>query len=140
MCFALELETAGARGFRERLHTAMEPESGTVERDVLDAERLRLLGNALADGFRRGLVAAVLQILAHVRLGRRRAREHAIALRRDDLRINVAVAAQDDEARRALLRDADARLLRAAAAGFFLRFHGRPYFFLVSLITTRSSE
>src|SRR4051812_17627474 len=64
--FALELEAAGARGFRERLHTAMKTESGTIERDALDTERLRLLRDALADEFRSSLVAAVLQILAHV--------------------------------------------------------------------------
>src|SRR5690242_743456 len=67
MKFALELETAGARGFRERLHAAMEPEPGTVERHLLDAERLRFFGDALADEFRRRLVAAVLHVLAHVR-------------------------------------------------------------------------
>src|SRR5262245_31493081 len=122
MSFALELEAAGARGFGERLHTAMEPGPGAIARHALDAQRPRLLGDALADHLRGSLVAAVLEVLAHVGFRRRRAGQHTIAVRRDDLRVDVAVAAVDHQARCALLGDAHPGFAGAAAASFLLRF------------------
>src|SRR5215204_6348023 len=137
-----ELESALAGRVGQRLHAAMEPETRAVERDRLDAERLRLLGDALPDDRRGVLVAAVREVLAQVGLERRGAREHLVAGRRDDLRVDVLVRAVDDESRRALLADADPRFPRAAHAGFLLAFAHiapRPYFFLVSLSVMRSS-
>src|SRR5262249_24770395 len=106
--YALELEAAGARRFGERLHTAMKPVTGTIERHRLDAERLRFFGDALADHLGRRPVAAGLGVLAHLRFQRGRAREHLVALGRDDLRVDVMIRAADHETRSALLRDADA--------------------------------
>src|SRR5205085_9111682 len=101
----LELEAALAGSVSQRLHAAMEPEPGAVERDGLDAEGLRLLGDALADDRGGGGVAAVLDVLANVGLERRRAGQHLVASRRDDLRVDVAVRAAHRETDGTLLGD-----------------------------------
>src|SRR5512132_2368449 len=98
-----ELEAVLARGVRERLHAPVIAIARTVERDGFDAERLRAIGDAFADDCRGRLVAAVLDVLAHVALGGRSARDHLVARRRDELRVDVAVRAAHDEPRRALL-------------------------------------
>src|SRR4051812_21288989 len=101
----LELEAALAGSVSQRLHAAMEPEPGAIERDGLDAEGLRLLGDALAHDRSRRLVAAVLEVLAHVGLEGRRTGQHLVAGRRDDLRVDVAVRAAHREADGTLLGD-----------------------------------
>src|SRR5690348_6907807 len=78
-CLPSELQAAFAGGVGQRLDAAMEAKTGAVERDRLDAQRLRALGDALADNAGGGLVAAGLQVLAHVGLDRRCAREHLVA-------------------------------------------------------------
>ncbi len=98
----------------------MEAETRAVERDRFDAERLRPLGDALSDHRRGRLVAAVAHVLAHVGLDGRGAREHLVAGRRDDLRVDVAVRPGHDQPRRALLGDAHPGLAGAAASGFLL--------------------
>src|ERR1700758_1525711 len=115
VCPALELEPAFAGRFGQRLHAAVILESGTVEGDRVDARALGLGGDALADDRGRRLVATVLHVLAHLGLERRRAGEHLVARRRDDLRIDVAVRPSDHQPVRALLGDAEPGF--AAAAG-----------------------
>src|SRR4051812_29497395 len=137
-----ELQAGFARRLGQRLHAAVVREARTVERDLLDAGRLRALGDALADDRRRRDVAALArdaQLLAHFLLGRRRAREHLAAVVRDDAGVDVQVGAVHGQAGDPLLRDARARLARTAQALVFLREHRvAPYFFFVSLSTTRS--
>ena len=58
----------------------------------------------------------------------------------EDLRIDVRVRPTYDQPVRALLRNADARLAGTACASFFFGHDLAPYFFFVSLSTTRSSE
>src|SRR4029453_3278041 len=65
-----ELEAALAGCVGQRLHAAMEPETRAVECHRVDTERLRLLGDALADQRRGRLVAAGFQVLANVRFQR----------------------------------------------------------------------
>src|SRR5947209_13859597 len=134
----LELETGLAGRVGQRLHAAMKPEPGAVECDRIDAERLRFFGNALADDHGRRLVAAVLQVLAHVRFQRRRAREDLVAGRRDELRIDVAVRPADGQARRTLLGDTHPGFAGTPDSSFSLGLHVwiSAYFFLVSLSTT----
>src|SRR5512139_3405143 len=117
---ALEFESRFAGRFGQRLHAAVVAESRPVERDGLDAERLRLLGNAPADDRGRGLVAAVRDVLAHVGFECRRAGEHLVSRRRDDLRVDVAVRASDHQPRRTLQRDPQPGLAGAADSSFLL--------------------
>src|SRR5690349_12600979 len=140
-----ELETALAGSVGQRFHAAMKAKARTVERDGFDTRRLRALRDALADHRRSRLVAAVLQILAHVGFERRRADDHLVAGRSDDLRIDVAVRAADDEARGALLGNADARLSRAANSSFLLvhqslRRKVKPYFSPLKLPSNRGQS
>src|SRR5690349_13016473 len=121
--YPLEVEAGLAGRVGQRLHAAMEPESGTVECDGLDADRIRRLGDALADDHRGCLVAAILQILAHIRLERRCAREHLVARRRDELRVDVAVRAADRQPRRTLLGDTHPGFAGAPDSSLFLGLH-----------------
>src|SRR5438552_3424582 len=135
---ALELQAALTGGLGQRLHAAVILESRPVERDRVDAQRFRLLGDTFADDRCRRLVAAVLEVLPDVALDGGCAGENTVAFRRDDLRVDVAIRPADHQPGRTLLGDAQARLARAAYAGVFL-VHGLispAYFFLVSLITT----
>src|SRR5512132_740045 len=79
---ASELEAVLARRVSQRLHAAVIAEARAIERDRLDAERLRAFGNALADHRGGRLVAAVLRVLAHFGLERRCAGQHLVARRR----------------------------------------------------------
>jgi hypothetical protein len=63
---SLELQSAGARGIRERLDAAVIPIAGAVESHFFDAFLLRLRGNAAADQLGRLAVAAVLQLCAQI--------------------------------------------------------------------------
>src|SRR5438309_1429812 len=117
---ASELEAVLAGRVGQRLHATVIAEARAIERDRLDAERLRAFRNALADRHRRRLVAAVRNNLAHLGLERRSARQHLVARWRDDLRVDVAIRAAHDQARRTLLGDPQSRLARAADAGFYL--------------------
>src|SRR5664279_6428763 len=139
-----ELQAVFAGRLGERLDASVVAISRAVECHRLDAERLRAVGDPLADQRRCRLVAAVLHVLAHFRFERRRAGEHLVAGRRDQLRVDVEVGAADDKPRRALQGDAHPRLAGAADSSLLL-VHRLPlllvrsYFFFVSLITTRSS-
>src|SRR5579864_6248595 len=113
-----ELEAALAGGVGQRFYAAVKTKPGAIERDFLDPERLRALGDAFADHRRGSLVGAVPEILAHVGLDGRCAGEHLVASRRDDLRVDMRIRAADDEAHRALLGDAQPRLSRAADSSF----------------------
>src|SRR5512134_1365180 len=88
---SLELQSAFARGLGERLDAPVVLEARAVEGDLVDAELQRLLGDALADRRRRGLVAAVRHRPAHVLLDRRRGREDLRAVVRQHLRVDVLV-------------------------------------------------
>src|SRR6185369_2272462 len=142
---SLELQAGFAGRVGQRLDAAVIAVARAIECHGLDAERLRAVADALADDRRGRLVAAVLDLLAELGFGGRRARQHAIAFRRDDLRVDVAVRPAHHEPRRAGERDADPRLAGAADAGLVL-VHRMPlivfskerYFFLVSLIFTYS--
>src|SRR6185436_17116336 len=90
---ALELQAAGARGIGERLDAPVVLVARAVEGDALDALLLRLLRNALADQLGGLLVAAAFQLGAHFLLQARGTRNHLVALRGSDLRIDVAVGA-----------------------------------------------
>src|SRR5260221_7942873 len=117
---ASELQSARTGGFGQRLDAAMEPESGTVERDRLDAQTLCLFGDALAHLLGGSLVAAGLAVFAHVGLERRRAGKHLVAFGRDDLRVDVAIRAADHQPRRTLLGNAHPGFAGAAATSLFL--------------------
>src|SRR5690606_37164890 len=118
-------------------------EAGAIERDLLDTGGLGLLGDALADDRGSGGVATLArraQLRAHFLLGRGGRGEHAAAVGRDHVGVDMQVGAVHRQANGTLLGDADARLAGTAQALFFLGQHDRtPYFFLVSLITTFSS-
>jgi hypothetical protein len=118
-----ELATALAGGVGQPLAAAMEAEAGAVECNRLDAQRLRALGDAAPDQRRGGLVAAVLDVLAHFRLERRGAGKHLVAGRRDDLRVDVRVRPVDGKPRCALLGDAHPGFAGAADSSSFL-VHG----------------
>src|SRR5690348_3378879 len=115
-----ELEAAFAGGVGQRLHAAMEAITGAIERDGLDAERFRTLRDALADHGGGGPVAAVLHVVAHVGLERRRACEHLVARRRDELRVDVTVRAAHGETSRVLLGNAHPGFAGAADTSFLL--------------------
>src|SRR3954467_4660397 len=83
----LELQSAGARGFGKRLHTAVVFVARAIERHGIDAFFLRFLGDALADQLGGLLAAAALQLRAHVLLQAGSARQDLVALRGGDLRI-----------------------------------------------------
>jgi hypothetical protein len=82
-------------------------------------------------------VGAVLQRRAHVFLERRCSRQHAIAARSRDLRIDMAVCPMDREPDRVLLTDPDPRLARPAQPRGIGIDHGLVprYFFFVSFKT-----
>src|SRR5687768_14103494 len=120
----LEFEPAGTRGLGERFHAPVVTVAGAIERHLLDAGRLRLLGDALADRFGSALVAAVLELRAQVLLQAGSAGEHLVAARGGDLRIDVAVGAVHGQAHRADLADLEPGLARAAQSGGVLVDHG----------------
>src|SRR5687767_9973817 len=104
----------------------MEQETRTIERDLLDARSLRLLGNGAADGGCRGLVAGRLQIALHRFLRGRRGRDDAITFRRDDLRVEVLVRAVHRQARHGEELDVRTRLLGATQTLFVLLHDASP--------------
>src|SRR5512143_2472814 len=87
-CLALELESAFARGIRQRLDSAVIAETGAVERNRLDAGSLGALGNQFADDLRRLDVSAVWNVLAHLGLDGGSGCQHLAAAIRNDLRID----------------------------------------------------
>src|SRR4029434_2596759 len=74
----------------------------------------------LAEVARGGVVAAVLDVLAHFGLQRRSADQNLVSRRRDDLRINVVVRPGHYQPVRALPRDAHARPATAASPSVLL--------------------
>src|SRR5689334_2589670 len=143
---ALELQAALAGALGHRLDAAVILVPGAVERDRLDPQRPGLFGNAPADQRRRRAVAAIFRVLADLALERRRAGQHLIAVRRDDLRVDMAIGPADDQPVCPLLGDACPGFAGAAHTSFALVHQPvssldspAGYFFLVSLITTRSS-
>ena len=58
MSMSLELQSGFAGRVGQRLHAAVIPITGAVERDRVDAERLRAIADAFADERRGGLVCA----------------------------------------------------------------------------------
>src|SRR5438034_4614784 len=141
---ALELQAALAGSVGQRLHATVILEPRTIEGDRLDARGFGLLGDTLADDGGRRPVAAVLDRLAHVGFQRRRACQHPVARRRNDLRVNVAIRPRDHQPIRALEGDAHPSPATAAHASdllvhVVLRFPF-DYFFFVSLMVTCSSE
>ncbi len=118
-------------------------ETGAVERHLLDTGGLGPLGDALAHDRRRSGVATLArraELRAQLLLGGGTAGEHLGAIVGNDAGVDVEVGAVHREARHVLLDDAHARLTGAAQSLVFLVQHGAraPYFFLVSLSTTRS--
>mmetsp|Transcript_23374 Transcript_23374/g.55594 ORF Transcript_23374/g.55594 Transcript_23374/m.55594 type:complete len:232 (-) Transcript_23374:4076-4771(-) len=137
---ASELQTGFAGGFGQRLDAAVVGEARAVERDLLDASCLGLLGDQLADQRGRSDVATVADLLAHRFLGGRGSGQHLVAVFRQDLGVDVKVGAEHRQTGHTLQGDASAGLARTTQALFFLGHHGAaPYFFLVSLRETFSS-
>src|SRR5262245_57556121 len=133
----LNVEARFARRICERFHSPVILEARAVESDLLDAGLLRPRGNFLADGGRGRDVAGALQRAAQLLVQRRRAHDDAIALGRDDLRVDVLRRAMHAEPVNAKQRDP-----HASAAGptltvcFLVDRHG--YFFFASLSSIRS--
>src|SRR5450755_4481345 len=96
-----ELQAAFAGRLRKRFDTAMEEITGTVEDHGVDARRLGALGDGLAD--RRGAVGrarvAVAERGTQCRLSRRRGRERPATGVVDELRADMAEAAEHRQAR-----------------------------------------
>src|SRR5512134_864565 len=141
-----ELQAGFARRIRKRLDASVELESGAIERDGLDTGGLGLLRHPGADEFRgRGVAALALgagELRAHLGLARRRRNEHLRTVGRNDARVDVQVGAVDRQPLHARQRDARTRGAGTAQTSLFLFDHAslRAYFFLVSLMTTTSSE
>ena len=141
----LELQPGFAGSFRERLHAAMVPIAGAVERHLLDAaaaafSAMRLPTTAAAAALPPLPLAP--SAAAHFGLQRRCGGQHAVAFGRDHLRVDVPVAAmhassaaspapQSRRGSRAPGADRDSFLSLILASA--------PYFFLVSFRTTTSS-
>src|SRR6185503_12906046 len=120
---SLEFEAAGPRSFGERFHAPVVPVARAIEGHALDACRLRLFRDALADDFGGLLGGTGLHLGAQILLRARGARQHLVAGRRCDLRIDMHVGAMHREAHRADFPDLEPRLARAAQAGWILLFH-----------------
>src|SRR5512134_1254540 len=86
-----EFQSGFTSRFGQRFHATMESVTGAIERDLGNAELLRLFSNAATDFCRSLDVAAVLDVRFHVALGRRRARQHLAARGIDHLGVNVRV-------------------------------------------------
>src|SRR6185369_4570961 len=137
---SLELQSAATGRVGERLHPAVVPVPGPVERHRVDSLLLRLRGDALADELGGLAGTAALQLPAHLLLDAGGRGEHLFAAGRGDLRVNVLVAAMHGEAHGAVFADPDPRLPRAPQACDVLGVHlGVPYFFFVSFSTITSS-
>jgi len=136
-----ELQASFASRLGQRFDAAVVRETSTVERDAFDASSLGFFSHTLANQGRSGGVATVAtQLLAHLFFRGRGRSHHAGAIFGDDAGVDVQVRAEDSQASDALLGDTLARLARTTQTLFFLVQHGvAPYFFLVSLMTTRSS-
>src|SRR5690606_29435091 len=117
-----ELESGLARRFRQRLDPPVILVARAVERDRLDAELLRPLGDAPSHRRRRADVDTALAAADALLEGRRRGQDLRTA-RVDQLGIDVAVRAVHGEARRALLRDPGARAAGPAQTLFPLFEH-----------------
>jgi len=107
--------------------------------DGLDTGLLCALGNLPAHGHGGGDVAGALQAATHVLCEGRGARHYAVALRRDDLRVNVLRRTVDAQPVDTLQRDPDPGATRTAQSlGLLVDRHG--YFFFASLSSMRSVE
>src|SRR5690349_13948973 len=136
MGFPLELQAAGARRFGECLDATVVAIAGTIERDLVDAFRLGLARDALADSLGGLAVGAVLELPAHFLLRARGADQHFVARGRGDLRIDVRIRAMHGQAHRADFANLVPGLLRPTEPGVVFAGHG--YFFFVSLRTMTS--
>src|SRR5262249_19780917 len=135
----LELQARFAGGIGQRLHAAVIFETRSIERDGFDARRFRLFGDLLADGRSRGDVAGAFQAAAQVLRERRGARDPAIALGRDDLRVDVLRRAMHAQPVNALQGDPHSGAARPTLSiGLFVDRH--DYFFFASLSSMRSFE
>src|SRR5574340_357485 len=136
----LELQTMLARGFSQRLDTAMIPVAGTVERHLGNARGLRFFSDTLAYHGCGSLVAAIRQILANLRFDAGRTGQHFATASRNHLGIDVQVGTVNSQTYCLFLSNASTGFACPALTRFFLVQHIRlSYFFLVSFRITTSS-
>src|SRR4029079_7472861 len=88
---SLEFQSTFTRRIRQRRNAAVVAETGTIERNLLDAGGLRLFGDRLADSRSGGLVFRALQILRQVLMHRRCRGQHLAAVGRNDLGVDVLI-------------------------------------------------
>src|SRR5690606_16289687 len=115
LCFShltipcLEFQAGFTRGVGQRFDAAMITEARTIKCNQLDTGSLCFFGDALADQAGGGNVATTDfltgELFAHFGLERGSADEHAIAFRRNDVRVDVQIRAVDREAMNSQLAD-----------------------------------
>ena len=136
----LELKAAFAGSLSQRLDAAVIEEARAVKRNRLDPGSLGALGNQLADHCSCLFVAAIGKLGTNRRLDGGGRRENAGAAAGNHLGIHVRIGTEHGEAHRLELRELGASFTRTAKTSFFSVHDEPPYFFLVSLSTTTSSE
>src|SRR5882762_978844 len=135
----LELEAGLSRGVCQRFDPAVVLVAGAVERDGLDAQTFRFLGDALAYCDCRRFVAAVRNRGAHFLLHGRGGCQY-FADHRAQLGVDMSVGSMHGQPHLRQFTDFAARLRSAPKSCRFSVDHRGPYFFLVSFKITRSLE
>src|SRR3989338_6972624 len=131
----LELQTMFARGFSQRLDTAMIPVTRTVKRHLGNARALRLFGDTLAHHSRSSLVSAIRQILANFRFVTGRTCQHFAATSRNHLGIDVQIGTVNSKTYCLFLSNAGTGFACSALTRFFFDQHiGLNYFCLKLLL------
>src|SRR5688572_21663020 len=106
----LEFQATRSGSLGQRLHAAVVLVARAIEGNRLETQRFRLLGDALPNELGSLHAAAMLQPALELLLHAGGSREHLVAARRCELRVDVRIGAMDSQSNRSGHLDPDAGL------------------------------